>query len=580
MLKKSMAILLVVVMVISMVTGCSKSDAGASNQAEATNEQAETTPKTETEDDTLIWRMRSEPRSLDPQKNYSSDGSHIIQNTYEGLYAEKIGGIEPSMAEGYEVSADGCKYTFKLRKGLKWSDGEPLTAKDFEYSWKRLCNPETAATTSFLMTPYIKGAMDYLTGKGTADQMCVKAIDDLTLEVELNNPVPYFVNLTTFYSYFPSRKDIIEKYGDGWDKNPKTSISNGPFKLEEYSTGSHIILTKNENYWNAENVLIKRIKGLMLSDASTALSGYEAGEIDVMQSPPQDEISRLMAEDPNLMILPAIGTFYVLFNMDAEPVNDVRVRKALTLAIDRKKIVEQVTKGGEIEATGYIPNAFTYSDGTSFRKMDEHGNTLMEYGIDPTKAQVQEARKFLADAGYPDGKGFPDIEYLYDTDEGSKKLAEALQQMWKENLNINIKLRNEDRSVFGEDTIKGNYVIAKGGWWGDYFDTMTMFDTFKSYSGNNKMQWRWNEQPVVAPHDKKLNPENKICEEAIEKAQVTTGTERDKWLRKAEEIVMEENIVAPIYYFTDVIIVNKNRVEGVGLTPVGFWTFKGGKMVN
>lgn len=569
MLKKSIAILLIAIMILAMFTGCSK-DVSTNDPAEPAG----------SEEDVLIWRMRSEPKSLDPQVNYSSDGSHIIQNTYEGLYAEKIGGIEPSMAENYEVSEDGLKYTFKLRKGLKWSDGQPLTAKDFEYSWKRLCDPKTAATTSFLMTPYIKGAMEFLTGEGTRDEMCVKAVDDLTLEVELNYPVPYFVNLTTFYSYFPTRQDIIEKYGDGWDKNPETSVSSGPFKLVEYQTGSHIVLEKNENYWNAENVKIKKIKGLMLNDASTALKGYEAGEIDVMQSPPADEITRLRAEDPNLQILPAIGTFYVLFNMDAEPVNDIRVRKALTLAIDRKKIVEQVTKGGEIPATGYIPNAFKYSDGTSFRKMDADGNVLEEYGIDPTKAQVEEARALLAEAGYPNGEGFPKIEYLYNTDEDNKKIAEALKEMWKENLNIDVGLRNEDRAVFDDNTLKGNYVVAKGGWWGDYYDTMTMYDTFKSYSGNNKMQWRWNEQPVIAPHDKTLNPEQKRIEEALEQAQVTTGAERDKWLRKAEEIVMEENVVAPIYYFTDVIIVDKSRVEGVGLTPVGFWCFKGGKMVD
>lgn len=590
MLKRWIAVLLVLIMSVPAVAACGNAAVPGTNQAEQpTAEQppqgsdassAEPSGEGAADSDTLIWRMRSEPRSLDPQRNYSSDGSHIIQNTYEGLYAEKIGGIEPSMAKSYDVSEDGCTYTFHLRDGVKWSDGQPLTASDFEYSWKRLCNPDTAATTSFMMTSYIKGAMEYLTGQGTADDMGVKAVDDATLVVELKNPVPFFVNLTTFYSYFPARQDIIEKYGDGWDKNPQTSISNGPFKLEEYHTGSHIVLTKNDYYWNAENVKIERIKGLMLGDASTALNGYEAGEIDVMQSPPQDEITRLKAEDPNLMILPAIGTFAVNFNVDSAPTNDLNVRKALTLAIDRKRIVEQVTKGGEIAASGYIPSAFTFSDGKSFRQTDEYGNVQKEFGIDPSQAQVEEARACLAEAGYPDGQGFPKIEYLYDTDEGSKKLAEAMQAMWKENLNIDVALRNEDRSVFNENTIKGNYNISKGGWWADYYDTMSMFDTFLPYSGNNKMQWRWNEQPVVAPHDHTLNPENKELDDAISMAQSTTGAERDQWLKKAEQVVMENFVVAPIYYYTDVLLVNKNRVEGVGLTPVGFWCFKGGRMMQ
>ncbi len=568
MLKRRFALLMVIIMSLSMFAGCggepADSGGGQSNA----------------ESDTVIWRMRSEPRSLDPQRNFSSDGSHIIQNTYEGLYAEKIGGIEPSMAESYDVSEDGLIYTFHLREGLKWSDGEPLTAKDFEYSWKRLCAPETGATTSFMMTNYIKGAMEYLMGEGTADEMGVRALDDRTLEVELKNPVPYFVNLTTFYSYFPCRQDIVEEYGDGWDKNPETSISNGPFRLAEYQTGSHIVLEKNEYFWNAENVHINRIKGLMLGDASTALNGYEAGEIDVMQSPPLDEITRLKAEDPNLQILPSIGTFSINFNVDKAPTNDLNVRKALTLAIDRTKIVEQVTKGGEIPATGYIASAFVFSDGTSFRQMDEDGNLVEEYGIDPSGAQVEEAKAALAAAGYPDGKGFPKIEYLYDTDEASKKIAEALQAMWKENLNIDVTLRNEDRSVFNENTIKGNYDVSKGGWWADYYDPMSMFDTCLSYSGNNKVQWRWNEQPIVAPHDHTLNPENKEFDDAVNMAQQTTGTERDEWLRKAEKVIMDNFVTAPVYYYTDVILVNQNRVEGVGLTPVGFWCFKEGRMVE
>lgn len=564
---KMVSVILSLALVISLFAGCG----GDTEQDDGS---------TAAESDMLIWRMRSEPRSLDPQLNYSSDGSHVIQNTYEGLYAEKVGGIEPSMAESYDVSDDGLIYTFHLREGLKWSDGEPLTAHDFEYAWKRLCAPETGATTSFMMTNYIKGALEYLMGEGTADEMGVKALDDLTLQVELKSPVPYFINLTTFYSYFPCRQDIVEEYGDGWDKNPETSVSNGPFKLAEYQTGSHIILEKNENYWNAENVHINKIKGLMLEDASTALNGYEAGEIDVLQNPPLDEIPRLKAEDPNLQILPAIGNFSVNFNMDKEPLNDVNVRKALTLAIDRTKIVEQVTKGGEIPATGYIPSAFVFSDGSSFRKLDENGNTLPEYGIDPTQAQIEEAQAALAEAGYPNGEGFPEIEYLYDTDEASKKIAEALQSMWKENLGIDVKLRNEDRSVFNENTIKGNYDICKGGWWADYYDPMSMFDIFLSYSGNNKSQWRWNEQPNVAPHDKTLNPENKDFDNAINMVQQTTGAERDEWLKKAESIIMENYVAAPVYYNTDVILINQSRVEGVGLSPVGFWCFKGGSMVQ
>jgi oligopeptide transport system substrate-binding protein len=587
MFKKVISMVIVLTMVLSLAVGCQPKE--TTPPAETPAETPGETPATEpaTDSDTLVWNLGADPRTFDPGLNNASDGGHIINNMFEGLMRDTGDGLEPGMAESYEISAnaDGVEntvYTFKIREGAKWSDGNPVTAKDFEYAWKRVCDANTASEYSFIMAPYIKGAEAYLNGEGSADDMAVSCPDDNTLVVELNFPVPYFLSLTTFYTYLPVREDIVTANGEGWEKNPKTCISNGPFKLEEYQTGSHISLVKNENYWDAENVKLNKIKALMIVEATTALNGYENGEIAVLDSGgiPQDEIPRLKAEDPYFRIAPRVGTYYGIFNMDAEPTNDIRVRKALTLAIDQKQIVEQVSKGGQLPATGFIPPSLSYSTGESCRQLDADGNPVEEYGLDPNKAQVEEAKALLAEAGYPDGKGFPAITFLYNTSEGHKKIAEALQEMWKTNLNIDVELRNEEWATFQDTRRLGNFTMARGGWLGDYDDPMTMLDLYTSYSGNNDCQWRWNLQPTVAPHDKVLNPENKEFDEVIAGAQKATGADRDALIRRAEEIMMENFVTFNIYYYTFIQIIDESVVEGVNMTTMGQFIFKDAELVK
>ena len=299
-----------------------------------------------TEDHVLVWNIGSEPKTWDPQLNTSGAGGHVILNLYDGLVRDTQDGIKMASAESYEVSAneegvEGTVYTFKLRDGLVWSDGKPLTAKDFEYAWKRACSPEMASPYAFLVTDYIKGAEEYFSGEGKAEGVRVNALDDRTLQVELIQPTAYFLNLVSFFTYMPCREDMAST-GEGWEKDPKKCVTNGAFTLEEYKTGSHILLKKNEKFWNAENVKLPGIKGLFITDPTTSLQGYEAGEINVTSTLPGEEIPRLFAEDPNFMSEPALGTTYVQFNMDNELVSDLNFRKALTLAIDRKMIVDQV----------------------------------------------------------------------------------------------------------------------------------------------------------------------------------------------------------------------------------------------
>jgi ABC-type oligopeptide transport system substrate-binding subunit len=268
---------------------------------------------TTTTDGTLQWNLGSEPKTLDPGLNSAVDGGHIINNTFEGLMRKDDEGIKPAMAESYDVSEDGTVYTFHLRDAM-WSDGQPVTAGDFEYAWKRALDPAVASEYGFQMF-YIQGAQDYYEGNGSIDDVMVKALDDKTLEVTLAAPTPYFLDLTTFYTFMPVRQDVVEADPEGWAINPETNIGNGPFKLADYKTGDRIVLVPNENYWKADETKLTEIDAMMIVDQSTALTAYEAGELDILDDMPTSEIPRLQAEDPTFQIMPYVGTYYYIFNV-------------------------------------------------------------------------------------------------------------------------------------------------------------------------------------------------------------------------------------------------------------------------
>lgn len=447
------------------------------------------------------------------------------------------------MAESWEVSEDGLTYTFKLRDA-KWSDGEPVKAQDFEFAWKRALDPTTAAEYAYQMY-YLKGGEAFNSGEGSIDDVGVKAIDDKTLEVVLESPTPYFLELTAFPTYFPVRKDVVEADPEGWALNMETYISNGPFKAVEWSHNDVLKVVKNENYYDADSIQLDGIDFYMIVEESTGMSAYESGEIDYLEHIPTDQIPTLQESHEDFEIQPYLGTYFYVFNTTKEPVNDPKVRKALTLAIDRQAIVDVVTKGGQKPASGFVPPGMTLSDGSDFR---EKGG---DYGI-PATANVEEAKKLLAEAGYPDGQGFPTIEVMYNTLEAHKAIAEAIQEMWKQNLGINVELRNEEWKVFQETRTQGDFVIARHGWIGDYVDPMTFLDMWLSNSGNNNAQWK------NADYDK-LIADSKKAE----------GADRDALMMQAEKLMMDEYITMPIYYYTKPTLL-KSYVKGVHFSPLGF----------
>lgn len=550
--------------------------APGANETAQPGDSTETPAAEEVSDDYLIWNIGMEPKTWDPQLNTSGPGGLVIINLYDGLVRDTKEGIKMATAESYEVSANAegvadTVYTFKLRDDAKWSDGQSVTANDFEYAWKRACSPEMASPYAFLITDYIKGAYEYFSGTGSRDDVGVKALDEHTLQVELIQPTAYFLNLVSFFTYMPCREDMAST-GEGWEKDPAKCITNGAFYLEEYKIGSHVLLKKNENFWNKDNVKLAGVKGLFITDATTSLQGYEAGEINITSTLPGEEIPRLLAEDPNFASEPALGTTYIEFNMDAEIVNDVNVRKALSLAIDRKLICDQVLRNGAVPAAAFVAPPFKLSTGESLRAMDEFGNVMTEYEINPNGAEVEKAREYLAAAGYPNGEGFPTLELLYYESGSNSQIAEAVQQMWKENLGITVNLKVEEYAVFANTRSSGNYTLDITGWSADYNDPMTMLSLFTA-NGVNNARWRYKEYAGV-PEDTTLNPENKAYDDAVIMASKTMGTERDGYLKEAEKVLMDNMVICPIHYHTYTQVIDYGKVAGPGRTPIGQWDFQ------
>ena len=578
--KRIITLFLALVMVLSL-TACG-APSTASTTAPANNEEVSATASAEAVvEETasgkyLVWNIGSEPKTWDPQLNTASSGGHVILNLYDGLVRDTLDGVKMATAEKVELSANAegvedTVYTFTLRDDAYWSDGQKVTANDFEFAWKRACSPELASPYAFLVTDYIKGAYEYFSGEGTRDEVCVKALDEKTLQVELKQHTAYFLNLISFFTYMPAREDLVAS-GEGWEKDVSKCITNGAFVLEEYQVGSHLLLKKNENFWNAENVELAGIKALFITDSTTSLQGYEAGEINVTSTLPGEEIPRLLAEDPNFTSDPALGCSYFQFNMDVEPVNNLNVRKALTLAVDRKLIVEQVLRNGAMPANAFIAPTFSLSTGEGVRATDANGNLVEEFEIDPYAAKVAEAQQYLAEAGYPNGEGFPEITVLYYEGGNNGLVAEAVQQMWQENLGIKVKLQVQEYAVFANIVNTNDWTIAYTGWSADYNDPMTMLSLFTA-NGLNECRWRYKSYDGC-PDDTTLNPEQEAYDIAVNKAAVTSGEERDGYIMDAEAILMENYVICPINFTTYTQVIDFTRVSGPGRTPIGQWDFQ------
>ncbi len=479
----------------------------------------------------LLWDNGSEPKSLDPAIATGVPENHIISSLLEGLIAyhpTDDTAIEPGMAESFDINEAGNVYTFHIRDA-KWTNGDPVTADDFVYSYKRVLSPDLACEyVSMLFV--VKNAKEYYESNADGekpmdwDEVGIKALNSNTLEITLVAPIPYFPLMLKHYSWFPVNPKTIEKFGGMTQRGGEwikvgNFVGNGPFRLKTWTTNQMIEVEKNPDYWDADTVRLNGIRFFPLESADGANRLFRNQQIHLTNTVPLSAIEGYESDHPNLIRRDTyLGVYFYRFNVTQEgPMSDPRVRRALAMTIDRESLIKNVLKGGQSPAYYFVPEGMG----------DYPHKEYFKY--DPV-----EARRLLAEAGYPNGEGFPKKDILYNTLESHKTIAETFQQMWKENLGIEIGLNNQEWKVFLDATSNLDYDLSRGGWIGDYVDATTFLELFTTGNGNNDTGWS-----------------NERFDYLIQHAPLAPNEEtRLEMLSEAETILMEEMPVLPVYIYT------------------------------
>ena len=493
----------------------------------------------------------SNPETLDPALNSAIDASNTIITIFEPLLLinennEVIGG----QAESWEASEDGLTWTFTMRDGLKWSDGTDLTAKDFEYSFKRMANPDTAA-------PYAETCLGMIDGfdaaqAGDTDALNVKASDDgKTLTIVLSYPCSYFDKMAAFAAMSPVQQATVEANGDSWCTSAETFVSNGPYMITDWTPSERIVLSKNPNYvggWDSSKIVSDTITLLLLEDSSASFAAYNSGEAVLIKDVPTDEIPSLTkAEDGGDFYVDTIlGTYYVSLNLQRDAFQDAKVRKALSLAIDRDYVANTIMQGTYSTADSIVGPGIVDENGYF------HDNGNAPYISADYEANLAEAKKLLEEAGYPNGEGYPTIEYSTNDAGYHVPLAEYLQQAWGD-LGITLTINKMEWSSFTPARRAGEYDVARNGWVMDYNDPSNMLDLFCTDNGNNDGKYS--------------NPD---FDAAIDASRVADSAEHFAQLHKAEDILMEDAGCLPIAYYNDYWL-QSPALKGTWHSPYGYW---------
>ncbi len=545
--------LAMILAVAMMVTACGGGNAPADNTTDGGTEDSaktqEETPKEEVKQE-LTFVVHNEPDGIDPNVTSNSFAMPFLVSCFEGLttYNEDMELVD-GMAQSHTISEDGLTYTFKLRDGLKWSDGSPLTAKDFEYSIKRVLKPETTAQYVTMVTDYIVNAQDIYDGKKDVSELGVEVPDDQTLIIKLKAPAPYFLDILSMPVYSPIQQATIEANGEKWTQSPETYIGNGAFMMSEMNLGESMVVVKNPNYYDADKVKLEKITYRYIKDQATALSAFESGEIDGFREVPSADLLRLKSESDDLYTLPTYATTYYLINNKKAPYDNPKVREAINLAIDRKALIDNILQGSGTPAfalvsPGYNVGGKGYADDRS------------DYGLKPN-ADVKRAQELLAEAGYANGEGFPTLELSYYTHPQVKQIVEAMAQMLQDNLNIKVNISTEEWKVYYDGVQQGNYEIAAMGWGGDYLNPMTFLPLLASDDPLNNTGY--------------ANPE---YDKAVDMAKVETDPAKAmKLMLDAENIGMKDYPILPLYYRSTNLMM-KSYVDGWYLTPTNNLYFK------
>jgi oligopeptide transport system substrate-binding protein len=485
----------------------------------------------------LILGNGSEPRGLDPHIVTGVTENNIITALIEGLIAYHPTDDStpyPGVAERWEANEDNSVWTFFFRDNASWSNGDPVTAQDFVFSFQRMLSPALAADYADMLY-YLKNGEEFHKGQITdPNALGVRAIDDLTLEITLKGPVPFFPLMLKHYAWFPVHPATILKHGakdqrDTQWTRPENFVGNGPFTLSRWRTNEVIEVLRSETYWDRETVRLDGIRFLPINDPNTEERAFRRGNLHLANTVAADRIDFFLTNHPDwIRIEPYLGTYFYRFNVTRAPLNDARVRLALNLAVDRRAIVENITMGGQQPAFGYTPPFF------------DDFNPAAPLSYDPERA-----RELLAEAGFPNGEGFPRKGLLFNTLEAHRQIAEAIQQMWKENLGIDIILQNQEWRVYLDTQTRMDYDLARAGWIGDFMDPITFLDMWTTGDGNNNTGWS--------------NPE---YDRLIRQARVEPdAAARLRILEAAEAILMEDLPIIPLYFYTRIYLLSP-RVQG------------------
>ncbi len=480
----------------------------------------------------------SEPSDLDPHIINSLQDFNIVMALFEGLTAYDPRDVSPmpGVATHWESSDDAMTWTFYLRPEAKWSNGDPLTAQDFAYAYQRMLSPNLASEYAYMLFT-LDGAEEFTAGE-TDDfsTVGVEVVDDHTLRLRLAYPVPYFPALLAHSSWFPVHQATIEAHGEmdqrgtRWTR-PGNLVGNGAFQLTEWVPNQYITVEKSPHYWDADTVRLNAVRFYPIESVSREEAAFRSGQLHITTGLPIDKIP-VYQEDPELSQFlkqnTLLATYFYRFNTRKPPLDDVRVRRALSLAIDREQLVAKVTRGGQLPARNLTPPWIPgYEPG------------------DMLEGNADDARRLLAEAGFPGGEGFPEMEILFNTSEGHRRIAEAIQQMWAQELGINIGLYNQEARVQSDSMREGNYTIARMAWIGDYVETSSFLKLMITDGGNNQTGWS--------------NPEYDRLFEAARFA--VDEAERFELYRQAEQILIDESPIAPIYFYVNSALV-RPEVKG------------------
>ena len=528
------------------------------------------------ESDEFVVRacIASEPETLDPNLESSVDGATYAMHMFEGLMkydltednaalddTDNVKILLPGygQAESYDVSEDGLTYTFHLRDGIVWSDGVPVTAENFVYSWKRIVDPANAADYGYILDGIVENAAAIQAGEAEPDTLGITAVDDKTLEIKLENECPYFIGLCAFAALMPLRQDIIEQYGNEWT-NPGNMVSNGTYVLTDWVHDSYLEMTRNEAYYGGTEGPDK-IRWYLNNSETSQLASYQAGEYDFFDAIPVDQIAAL-TESGDAHSAPQVGTYYLYLN--TAKITDWRVRAAISLAIDRENIVENVTQGGQTPATGVTAAGITNSEGAEWTETygDFTTKALAEmypdYDLETYVGRCELAVALLEEAVADGYDTSATIDYEYNTNEAHKAICEAVQSDVKDVLGLEIVPHNSEWQTYTNNLGEGEFGMARLGWIADYDDAITYIELFTIGNSYNYGDWESEEYTSLVGSAKEL----------------PGGAERDELLAKAEELMFGEGgyPIAPIYFYVQQYCI-KSNIKNVGWTPLGYFMF-------